>query len=94
MTRFGYPFRWYYSSLAALEYFRSASLHDGTPPDGRLADAIQLVRAKRRDDGTWLQELRHGGRAWVELDAAPGEPSKWLTFHAVRVLDWWDSGRA
>jgi len=26
---------------------------------------------------------------WFEVDAPPGEPSKWLTLFAARVLTWW-----
>jgi hypothetical protein len=89
-TRFAYPFRWFYSALNAADYFRAAALHDGTEPDPRLAEAIEVIRAARRPDGTWLQERRHPGRMWFEVDVAPGEPSKWLTFHATRVLAWWD----
>jgi hypothetical protein len=85
-----YPFRWFYSVLNAADHFRAASLHDGTPPDPRLADAIELVRAARRPDGTWLQERRHPGRVWFEVDVPAGEPSRWLTFHATRLLRWWD----
>jgi hypothetical protein len=48
------------------------------------------VRSARRTDGTWLQERRHPGRVWFEVDVPPGEPSKWLTFHGTRVLVWWD----
>jgi hypothetical protein len=90
-THFAYPFRWYYSALRALDHFRAAALHDGIPPDPRLADAIEVIRAARRPDGTWLQERRHPGRAWFEIDVPPGEPSKWLTFFATRVLVWWES---
>ena len=25
-----------------------------------------------------------------EIDVPAGEPSPWLTFHALRVLRWWD----
>lgn len=85
-----YPFRWQYTVLRALDYFREASLHDGAEPDPRLEEAIGLVRGKRRPDGTWLQEHRFPGRAWFEVDVPPGEPSKWLTFYATRVLAWWD----
>jgi len=91
-TRFAYPFRWVYSALNAAAYFRSAALHDGTAPDPRLADAIDVIRAARRDDGTWLQERRHPGRVWFEVDVPPGEPSRWLTFYGTRVLEWWDAG--
>ncbi|MEK8226696.1 hypothetical protein NKG05_12270 [Oerskovia sp. M15] len=58
---FTYPYRSYYSVLNAAVYFREASLLDGTPPDPRAADAIELVRAARQHDGTWLQEPRHPG---------------------------------
>jgi hypothetical protein len=43
-----------------------------------------------RSDGIWLQEHRHPGRVWFEVDVDEGEPSKWLTFYALRVLKWWD----
>jgi hypothetical protein len=92
-THFAYPFRWVYSVLNAADYFRSASLLDGSPPDARMAEAIGIIRDARRPDGTWVQERRHPGRAWFEIDVAAGEPSPWLTFHAIRVLDWWDAAR-
>jgi len=94
VTWFAYPFRWVYTALHATDYFRAAALHDGTPPDPRLAEAIDVVRDARRPDGTWLQERRHAGQVWFDVDVAPGEPSKWLTFYAERVLAWWDAGAA
>ncbi len=90
VTRLAYPYRWWYSVLNALEYYRAAALHDGTPPDPRLADAIAAIRAARRPDGTWLQEHRHPGRVWFEVDVPPGQSSRWLTLAAMRVLRWWD----
>lgn len=89
-TRFAYPFRWFYSALNAAVYFRAAALHDGSEPDSRLADAIDVIRGARQPDGTWLQERRHPGRVWFEVDVPAGEPSKWLTYHGVLVLAWWD----
>jgi hypothetical protein len=91
VDHFAYPFRWFYSALKAVDYFREASLHDQTSPDPRLADAVAAIRAARRADGTWLQERRHPGRVWFEIDVPPGEPSPWLTFYATRVLGWWDA---
>jgi len=32
------------------------------------------------------------GRVWFEVDGAPGEPSRWVTLRAMRVLRWWDRG--
>ena len=90
VTRFAYPFRWFYSALNAVDYFRAAALHEGTAPDPRLSEAIAVIRAAREPDGTWLQERRHPGRVWFEFDVAPGEASKWLTFYGTRALEWWD----
>ncbi|MGH3358392.1 MAG: squalene cyclase [Nocardioidaceae bacterium] len=88
---FAYPFRWYYDVLNAAEYFRAAALHDDAPADQRMADAIELIRAARRPDGTWLQTGPHPGRVWFEVDVREGQPSTWLTLFGTRVLDWWDS---
>ena len=90
-TRFSYPFRWFYDVLNAAEYFRRATGVDRTAPDPRMTEAIELIRAARRPDGTWLQSRRHPGRVWFEVDVPAGEPSKWLTLSGTRVLDWWDA---
>ena len=88
--RFAYPWRWRYSALNAAWYLRAASIHDAAPPDERMTDAIEQIRAARQSDGTWLQAGRQPGRVWFEEDVPAGEPSKWLTFFATAVLQWWD----
>ncbi len=93
VTQFAYPNRWRYSALAALDDFRDAALLDGTAPDPRLTNAVEVVRAARRSDGRWAQAAPLAGRTWFDVDAAEGEPSRWLTLIATRVLDWWDTGR-
>jgi hypothetical protein len=87
----GYPFWWRYSVLNAADYFRAAALRGSTPPDDRLTEAIERIRAARQPDGAWLQGGRPKGAMWFEIDAEIGEPSKWLTLIATRVLDWWDA---
>lgn len=89
VDRFAYPVRRTYTVLNAAEYFREAALLDGTAPDPRMAEAIELIRAARQPDGTWLQARRHPGRVWFEVDVPVGEPSKWLTLFGTRVLAWW-----
>ncbi|WP_456286703.1 squalene cyclase [Microbacterium sp. JZ70] len=89
-TAFAYPQRWRYSVLNALDYFREASLATGASPDPRLSEAVELVRAARQPDGTWLQAFREPGRVWFHVDVEPGLPSPWVTFLALRVLSWWD----
>ncbi|WP_293697947.1 squalene cyclase [uncultured Agrococcus sp.] len=87
------PPRHQYSALRSLDYFRAACERDGTTPDGRLADAIELVRSKRQPDGRWLQGNSLDGIVWSVTDVSEGEPSKWITLQALRVLRWWDASQ-
>lgn len=93
VTHFVYPSRYRYSALTALDYFRDASRADATVPDPRIEPAVDLVRAARQADGTWLQGPPLPGRIWFPVDAAEGDPSRWLTLIGMRVLDWAE-GRA
>lgn len=91
VSHFTYPHRHRYSALTALDHFRDAALLEGTRPDPRLAEAVELVRAARQPDGTWLQGAPLLGRTWFPVDAPEGEPSRWLTLFGTRILDWWDA---
>ncbi|WP_353808090.1 squalene cyclase [Agromyces sp. SYSU T00194] len=91
VTEFLYPNRHRYSALAALDHFREAAELEGRTPDPRLVDAVDAVRAARRPDGTWTQQLRLPGRTWFDMDVPEGHPSKWLTLIGTRVLAWWDT---
>lgn len=84
-----YPFRWVYTALRALDYLREAEIHDGAARDPRAAHAVASVRWARGEDGRFLQGTRYKGQVWFEEDVPPGEPSRWVTFHATRVLQWW-----
>jgi hypothetical protein len=82
--RFSFPPRWHYDVLRGLDYFQSVN----APRDARLAEAIDVVRARRRSDGRWLLENRYKGRSYFELERV-GAPSRWNTLRALRVLKWW-----
>lgn len=69
-----YPWRWVHNVLRGLEYFRTASLADGSSPDPRLAAAVEHLRGKRRPDGTWAADWRPSGRVWFHMDDGPGTP--------------------
>jgi hypothetical protein len=84
---FAFPYYWHYDVLRGLDYFRRT----GAEPDSRMAEAVEVVRAKRQPDGRWLLGRVHPGRVHFALDAGVGEPSRWNTLRALRVLDWWDS---
>jgi hypothetical protein len=86
-----YPFRHHHNVLRATDHFRRASLHDGTAPDPRLEESVEILRGKRQPDGRFLQDTRYPRRVWFDVDVPEGEPSKWVTFYATRVLDWWDA---
>ena len=83
---FSFPARWHYDVLRGLEYFRAADVRDS-----RLGEAIELVRSKRQDAGTWLLENTHRGDVHFALEDGDGRPSRWNTLRATRVLDWWDA---
>jgi hypothetical protein len=85
---FVYPNRWHYDVLRALDYFRSAGVLTGAAPDPRLGDAVDHVRSRRREDGTWLLDRVLPGRTWFSLDDGEGRPSRWVTLRALRVLRW------
>ncbi|HET7374208.1 MAG TPA: hypothetical protein VFJ20_12510, partial [Gemmatimonadaceae bacterium] len=57
--------------------------------DPRAADAIALVETKRRADGRWSLENTHRGKSFFELERR-GNPSRWNTTRALRVLNWWN----
>jgi hypothetical protein len=82
-AQFSYPPRWHYDVLRSLEYFRAA----GDPPDPRVAEAVELVSSKRLDDGTWLLENTHPGAVHFAMEE-DGQPSRWNTLRAMRVLRW------
>lgn len=85
-----HPTRWFYGILPALDYFREATSIDGTEPDPRMSEAVESIRSRRSEDGRWEQEHRLDGDVWFHTDVPAGEPSKWVTLQAQRVLDWWD----
>jgi hypothetical protein len=84
--QFSYPTRWHYDVLRGLDYFQST----GERPDARVGEAIELVRSKQRPDGTWLLENSHQGAIHFRMEAGDGQPSRWNTLRARRVLRWYD----
>jgi hypothetical protein len=88
-TRFAFPPRWHYDVLRALDYFQAVN----APNDPRLAEAIDIVRSSRREDGRWLLQHSYKGKTYFELERL-GAPSRWNTLRALRVLRWWEGQRS
>ena len=79
--RWPYPFRWKYNVLRALDHFAAARV----PYDARMREALDHVVAKRRPDGRWPVYAAWPGRQHFVMEEA-GEPSRWITLIASRVL--------
>ena len=84
LTRMVFPPGWHHDLLRGLDHFQAAR----APTDPRLADAVALLRSKRRRDGTWTTNAPYPGRHWFRLEQ-PGQPSRINTLRALRVLRWW-----
>jgi hypothetical protein len=82
---FAFPYYWHYDVLRSLDYFR----HAGADRDPRMAEAVAVVRSKQQPDGRWLLDRVHPGRVHFDLETGAGEPSRWNTLRALRVLSWW-----
>ena len=85
---FFFPPRWHYDVLRGLDYFRAA----GVAVDDRMTEALDLVEAKREVDGRWQMEYEYPGEIHFPVDEGVGQPSRWNTLRALRVLRW--AGRA
>lgn len=83
-TRFSFPTWWHYDVLRGLDYMRRA----GVAPDERTEEAFGLVEGNRARDGRWPSQNVHPGEVHFAVDGAEGEPSRWNTLRALRVLRW------
>jgi hypothetical protein len=91
--RFHYPNHYYYDILVGLDVITRL----GYGEDRRLRPALDILTKKHQGNGTWLLDKVHpdvGVGAQYKLRKKPtpfalekpGEPSKWITLTALRVL--------
>ena len=83
-TEISFPTRWHYDILWGLDYLRRADV----APDERMAEAIDLLAKKRDENGRWPLENPHPGPVHFAMEDSAGEPSRWNTLRALRVLRW------
>jgi hypothetical protein len=86
--KFGFPPRYEYDVLRALDYLRQS----GVKPDARMSDALDVVLSTRQADGRWLLDRTHNEALAFQFGETVGEPSRWNTLRALRVLRWHDAG--
>jgi hypothetical protein len=89
-TRLTFPTMWHYDVLRGLDYLRRA----GVTPDERVDEAVELVVERRQPDGRWLLDEPHRDAVHDDLEGGAGQPSRWNTLRAVRVLDWYTASPA
>ena len=90
--RFHYPVHYYYDILVGLDVLTAL----GYGSDKRLRAPLEILRKKRRRDGTWALDAVHPDLGWgagysmrrpIRFAVEEvGKPSKWITLVALRVL--------
>ena len=85
-TRFSFPPRWYYDVMKALDFMQKIN----APKDKRFNDAINLLIKKQTKEGLWKLQAKHQGKVFFEMEKV-GEPSRWNTLRALRILKWWNN---
>ena len=85
-TRLSFPPRWHYDLLRGLDHVQATD----APRDDRYGDALDVLVGRRRKDGTWPVQHKHGGKVWFDMERSGG-PSRWNTLRALRVLRWADA---
>ncbi len=83
-AQFAFPPLWHYDVLRALDYLRAA----GAQADARVEEGVTTVLQRRQPDGRWLLDVRHRDTLYEEVAGVVGEPNRWITWRALRVLGW------
>ena len=86
ITQISFPTSYHYDVLRALDYLRDA----GVKPDPRMEEAIGVVRQKRDEGGRWPLENVHDDLLDFDMGEREGQPSRWNTLRALRVLRWYE----
>jgi len=81
-----FPPRYHYDVLRALDYFRAADIE----PDGRMRDAVHFIESRRQANGRWLLDRAYDEALALPFGESAGEPSRWNTLRALRVLRWYE----
>lgn len=84
-NQFSYPAGWRYDILRALDYLRAA----GLAPDPRMGEAIEMLASRADASGRWPLGIVHPEEPVAEPGVTEGQPSRWNTLRALRVLDWY-----
>ncbi|UCE09274.1 MAG: hypothetical protein JSW61_09870 [Candidatus Thorarchaeota archaeon] len=78
--RFGFPLFYQSDILEVLDTLTHLGANDE-----RMQDSIDLVISAMSEDGRWLLKHSFNGKMHCDIDVK-GQPSKWITLRALRVL--------
>jgi hypothetical protein len=79
--RFGYPIGYVTDVLQNLEVLTAL----GCGADPRLGPAVDLILSQQDGDGRWSMRYSYNGKMWADVEQK-GQPGKWVTLRALRVL--------
>lgn len=79
--KFGYPLHYNSDILEAMRSMVDASVKY----DRRMDNALDVIEKNRLPDGRWKLGFSLNGKMWIDIEKR-GQPSKWVTYHALRVL--------
>lgn len=79
--KFGFPLSYWSDVLEIVAVLTEL----GYGSDPRLANAIHFILSKQDDRGRWKLENSLNGKMWMDIEKK-GQPSKWVTLRALRVL--------
>lgn len=79
--KFGYPLSYTSDVLETLDVLARL----GQARDKRLSNAMEFMLSKQDGEGRWKLERTLNGKMWIDIERK-GQPSKWVTLRALRVL--------
>jgi hypothetical protein len=79
--KFGFPLSYWSDVLETA----AVLVELGYGADPRLSNALQFILSKQDGQGRWRLENTLKGKMWVDIEQK-GQPSKWITLRALRVL--------
>ncbi len=79
--KLGFPIFYISDFLQTLEVLSALGYAD----DPHLDNAYQLLLEKQNEQGRWCMEYSYNGKMLIAIEKK-GEPSKWVTLRALRVL--------
>ena len=78
--RLGFPHMYQTDILEILDILTKLGIRDE-----RMQDAVDIVISKQNDSGQWSLENTFNGRFQANIETK-GQPSKWITLSALRML--------